>query len=349
MSAWIGPLRHALLAEGRTVLVTVAATRGSTPREAGAWMIVTANQAQGTIGGGHLEFESLRVAREALRAGDAGSWLARFPLAARLGQCCGGVATVLFRCFDPAAAAWLEALARRVECDAMVALATPVALGVSAPTPITFGSDAAATALPARVQAEAQVLLAQADAAPRVVDDAGAPWFIERVKASDFRVVVFGNGHVGRALVQVLGAVPCSVTWVDERDHDFPATVAPNVAIVATDVPEAEVRAATPASMFVVMTHSHALDFDLVAAILAREDFRYVGMIGSKSKRAQLERRLAARGFAPAMIARVTCPIGIAGIAGRAPGVIAVAVAAQILEAYESAAASALRRVGAQA
>ncbi len=347
MSTWIDPMRDALRTEGRAVLVTVAATRGSTPREAGAWMIVTANQAQGTIGGGHMEFESLHAAREALRAGKAGSWLARFPLAARLGQCCGGVATVLFRCLDPAAT-WLDVLARSVEGETMLALATPVASGATAPTPVTFSGELA-TALPARVRAEAQALFAQADAPPRVVDDGGHAWFIERVTAPDFRVVVFGNGHVGRALVQVLGAVPCSVTWVDERDQDFPATVASNVAIVATGVPEAEVRAAAPASIFLVMTHSHALDFDLVAAILAREDFRYAGMIGSKSKRAQLERRLAARGFAPALFSRVTCPIGLRGITGRAPGIIAVAVAAQIVQLYGGAAATALRRVGAHA
>jgi xanthine dehydrogenase accessory factor len=347
MSTWIAPLRNVLAAEGRAVLVTVAATRGSTPREAGAWMIVTATTAQATIGGGHLEFEALRIARDALHAGTSGSWLARFPLAARLGQCCGGVATVLFRCFDAAAASWLDALARRVEGE-RVALATAIVPGVNAPTPVSLGGAAAAP-LPAAVLAEAQTLLLRADAPPTVVDSDGAPWFVERVAAHDFHVVVFGNGHVGRALAQVLGAVPCAVTWVDEREQDFPATVAANVTMVVTDAPDAEVRAAAPASMFLVMTHSHALDFDLVAAILARDDFRYVGMIGSKSKRAQLERRLAARGIAAEMIERVTCPIGIAGIGGRAPGIIAVAVAAQLVEAYEGAAARAERRIGAEA
>ena len=347
MSAWIAPLQSALAVEGRAVLISVATTRGSTPREAGAWMIVTAKQAQGTIGGGHLEFDALRIARDALQAGRPGGWLVRFPLAARLGQCCGGVATLLFRCIDAAAGDWLEALARRVECGAMTALATPVALGVTAPTFVAPGGGK--TPLPAEVLAAARALLARADAPPLVVDHGGATWFVERVSGEDFRVVLFGNGHVGRALVQVLGAVSCAVTWVDEREDDFPATVPPNVAVVATDVPEAEVRSAAPGSMFLVMTHSHALDFDLVAAILARGDFRYAGMIGSRSKRAQLERRLAARGFAAETIARVTCPIGVFGIGGREPGVIAVAVAAEIVQAYERTAAGAERRVGAKA
>lgn len=348
MSGWIVPLRNALAAEGRTVLVTVAATRGSVPREAGAWMLVTAKQAQGTIGGGHLEFEALGIARDALMAGAAGSWLVRFPLAARLGQCCGGIATVLFRCFDVAAASWLDALARCAGGDAQLALATPVAPGACAPTPIALDGKAE-TSVPGEVLAAAQALLAQVDAPPIVVDQDGTPWFVERFTGHDFHVVVFGNGHVGRALVQVLGAAPCTVSWVDEREHDFPATVAPNVGIVATDVPEAEVRAAAPGSMFLVMTHSHALDFDLVAAILARRDFRYAGMIGSRPKRAQLERRLAARGFAAETIARLTCPIGIPEIRGREPGIIAIAVAAEIVQAHERATAAAERHVRAEA
>jgi xanthine dehydrogenase accessory factor len=335
MIDWIATLRAALAAEGRAVMVTVAATRGSAPREAGARMIATARKTYGTIGGGHLEFEALRIARDALPTG--GSWLARFPLAARLGQCCGGVATVLFQHFDTAAETWLEPLARRVDGGEPVAVATAVTREASAPVLVTLGT--APDALPADVLAAAQALLARPDASPQMVDAAGGTWFVERAIGNDFRVVVFGNGHVGRALIQVLGALPCTVTWVDEREHDFPDMVPPNVAIVATDVPDAEVRAAAPGSMFLVMTHSHALDFSLVDAILSRGEFVYAGMIGSRSKRVQMERRLGERGFDNASVARVTCPIGIAGIDGRDPGAIAVAVAAELLQARQRAAA----------
>lgn len=348
MSTWIAPLRNALAADGRAVLVTVVATRGSTPREAGAWMIVTSTRSLATIGGGHLELEALRIARDALGRGDRGSWLVRFPLGARLGQCCGGVANVLFRCFDAATTRWLDVLARNVDCGTMLALATPVVPGVSEPTPVALGNDVPAS-LPSGVLAAARDVLAAMEVSPRVVDHQGATWFVERVAAPDFQVVLFGNGHVGRALVQVLGAVPCAVTWVDERDADFPAAAPANVTMVPTDLPEAEVRSALPGSMFLVMTHSHALDFDLVAAILARRDFRYAGMIGSKTKRTHLERHLAARGLAAEAIARVTCPIGITAIRGREPGIIAVAVAAELVQAHEVASATAQRRIGAQA
>ena len=341
MSAWIATLRATLAAEGRAVQVTVAATRGSAPREAGARMLVTARSAQGTIGGGHLEFEAIRIARDALQSGSAGTWLARFPLAARLGQCCGGVATLLFQSFDVAAQRWLETLEQGIRAAAPAVLVTAIARDGGEPVLVTAG--AAPQALPAEVLSAANELLAQGDAPPRVVEPASGSWFVERLVASDFRVVVFGNGHVGRALIQVLGALPCAVTWVDAREEDFPAQVPANVTIVASDVPDAEARAAAPGSMFLVMTHSHALDFDIVAAILARADARYVGMIGSRAKRAQMQRRLAERGFAEAECARVTCPIGISGIEGREPGAIAVAVAAELLQARERAAPVAAR------
>lgn len=334
MTDWIATLRAALAAEGRAVVVTVAATRGSTPREAGARMIVAARSTIGTIGGGHFEFEAIRIARDALAAANGGSWLARFPLAARLGQCCGGVATVLFQGFDADAAFALDAIARRVDAGEAIVLATAVTPDSAGPRIVT--SDAP---LPRAVETAAESLLRD-PGPPLLVDDAGESWFVERVRANDFRVVVLGNGHVGRALAQVLGALPCAVTWVDAREDDFPAGVPPNVAIVASDVPEAEVRAAAPGSMFVVMTHSHALDFDLVGAILERGDFAYAGMIGSAAKRAQMERRLRERGFEASAIARVRCPIGIAGIASREPGAIAVAVAAELLRERERALAA---------
>jgi len=347
MSAWIATLRATLATEGRAVLVTVAATRGSAPREAGARMLVTTRSTQGTIGGGHLEFEAIRIARDELLGRNEGTWLARFPLAARLGQCCGGVATLLFQSFDAEAQRWLETLEQSLSADAHAVLATAIARDSRQPVLLTPG--ATPQTLPPDVLSAATELLAQRDAPPRVVEHATGAWFVERVVANDFHVVVFGNGHVGRALIQVLGALPCAVTWVDAREEDFPAATPANVAIVATDLPEAEARAAAPASMFLVMTHSHALDFDLVAAILARGDARYVGMIGSRAKRAQLERRLGERGLDKAAIARVSCPIGIAGIEGRDPGTIAVAVAAELLQARERAAASAAELAAASA
>jgi len=149
-------------------------------------------------------------------------------------------------------------------------------------------------------------------------------------------VLVFGNGHVGRALVQVLGAVDAEVRWIDEREEDFPHHVPENVEVIATSDATYEVATAPRRACLVVMTHSHALDFDIVEAALARDDWTYLGLIGSKSKRAQFERRLLARGTAPDALRRITCPIGAGPLRGKSPGVIAVAAAAEILAVREA-------------
>jgi xanthine dehydrogenase accessory factor len=342
MSGWVGTLRSALSAEARAVVITVAAARGSTPREAGAKMIVTAKTVQGTIGGGHLEFEAIRIAREALEFSAHDAWLARFPLAARLGQCCGGVATLLFQRVEAHAASWLDKMGRSSESDAPLVLISRISPDPFSPI-LLCANEVRQAELPPAVVAAAERAFAQTEATPMLTAD-GA-WFIERVERSDFRLVVFGNGHVGRALVQVLGTLPCAVTWVDERENDFPPSVPANVTMVVTDAPEDEVGHAAPGSWFLVMTHSHALDLKLVRAILGRADFGYLGLIGSASKRAQFERRLTALGVPRSVLARMTCPIGVAGIRSKAPGAIAIAVAAQLLELHERDTALAQRRV----
>ena len=341
MNDWIAQLRSALADERRAVLVTLAGARGSTPREAGARMIVTARSVLGTIGGGHLEFEATGIARRALTQNGSGAWLVRFPLAARLGQCCGGVATLLFQHFDDGAAEWIAEIERHAHDGTPRALVSRIAADAGRPQTATATAvDEAPLAPEARVAVTK--LLADPAQTPVLTADGG--WFVERIAPCDFRVLVFGNGHVGRALVQVLGTLPCSVTWIDEREDDFPASVPTNVALVATDAPEDEVRHAAPGSMFLVMTHSHALDLELAAAILARGDFSYFGLIGSVSKRTQFERRLSARGVSAARIARMTCPVGLAGIPGKTPGAIAVAIAAELLQLRASGAAVVDRR-----
>jgi xanthine dehydrogenase accessory factor len=149
-----------------------------------------------------------------------------------------------------------------------------------------------------------------------------------------FRLHLFGAGHVGRALVQVLAGVPCQVVWVDEREAEFPAGALPaHVERVCAEPVEAEVAEGRPGDFYLVMTHSHALDLALAEAILQRGDFGWFGLIGSASKRARFEHRLLARGVDASLLARMACPIGLEGIAGKAPGVIAVSVAAQLLRA----------------
>lgn len=151
--------------------------------------------------------------------------------------------------------------------------------------------------------------------------------------APRFTLHLFGAGHVGRALVRVLAELPCRVVWVDERESEFPpGPLPPNVEPVCVEPVEAEVAHGHPGDAYLVLTHSHALDLALSQAILERGDFGWFGLIGSSSKRARFEHRLRERGIDDALLARMVCPIGLPGIEGKQPGVIAVAVAAQLLQ-----------------
>ncbi|WP_322030687.1 xanthine dehydrogenase accessory protein XdhC [Paraburkholderia sp. J76] len=145
-------------------------------------------------------------------------------------------------------------------------------------------------------------------------------------------IVLFGAGHVGHALVTLLGMLPCVVQWVDERDELFPDEVPANVQVEATDTPAAIVDEAPAGAYFLVMTHNHALDFELTERIMRRRDFAWFGLIGSKTKRVKFERRLMERGVDARRMDEMTCPIGVTGIVDKAPSSIAVAVAAQLMQ-----------------
>lgn len=267
-------------AEGRpAVVVEVRAHQGSVPRETGTRMLVAADEAVGTIGGGHLELKAIADARELLRlclapsplsergpdSGQPAAIVQRIALGPSLGQCCGGVLELSF-----------TALAA---CDLN-----------DWPTPAPL-----------------------------------------------FTLQLYGAGHVGRAIVRLLGGIHCRVQWIDEREAEFPiGPLPPHIERVCVEPVHAEVAAAPPGASYLVLTHSHELDLAITQAILSRGDFGYFGLIGSKTKRARFEHRLRDRGFAPSIIERMTCPIGVPGISGKEPEVIAVGVVAQLLQLSSS-------------
>ena len=147
-------------------------------------------------------------------------------------------------------------------------------------------------------------------------------------------VQVYGAGHVGRAVVRVLETIDADVQWIDERDDAFPAEAsAATVERLCVEPVEAEVAGAPAGAFYLVLTHQHDLDLRIVEAVLRRDDFGFVGLIGSMTKRRRFEQQLARRGIAAATIARLTSPIGIDGIAGKEPPVIAIAAVAQLLRA----------------
>ena len=294
------------------VWVTVSEVRGSAPREVGAGMLVTANSLYGTIGGGHLEQKALELARERLHLAQSSATRRHYPLGPALGQCCGGAVDLLFRPLDASAAPWVAALSAAERIGGEVVLSTLLDAGAGH---TTLGDAAAVGAA--------------------VTRHTFNPW----------RVWVFGAGHVGRALAQVFGSLPCDFTWVDSRDEQYPARVSANVIVLQSDHPADEVRAISPGADVLVLTHSHVLDMEIVRALLARDDLGYVGMIGSATKAALFRRRLGARGVPAHAIARLTCPIGSPLAGDKHPGSIAVGVAAELLLRRRSGATSHLPHV----
>jgi xanthine dehydrogenase accessory factor len=153
-------------------------------------------------------------------------------------------------------------------------------------------------------------------------------------------VALFGGGHVGAALARVLASLPFALTWIDSRDEIFPPDRAADIACEHSDPVQAAVPGLAPGSRVLVMSFSHAEDLDVVAACLQRKrrhaDLPFIGLIGSRTKWATFRSRLRARGFTEDELDAVTCPIGVAGISGKEPEVIAVAVAAQLLQTLEA-------------
>ena len=168
-----------------------------------------------------------------------------------------------------------------------------------------------------------------------IVSAADAPRVEHALRPARTPLALFGGGHVGRAIVNTLAPLPYAVRWIDSRDGIFPDEVPEGVDCEHSSPVQAAVGDLASGSCVLIMSFSHAEDLDIVMACLRRirerNDLPFVGLIGSKTKWATFSHRLQERGFAPGEIARITCPIGIPGIPGKEPEVIAIAVAAQLL------------------
>ena len=303
-------LATAVARQGRVARVVVAAVEGSAPREVGAAMLVWPGGQSGTIGGGTLEFEAASRARTTLAG--ARDRLDRLPLGPALGQCCGGSVTLLTEVWDAA----------RLETADAEVIARPL------PGP--------ATAMPLAVKRLLNGARAQGKApAPGIV----AGWMVEPRARPARSLWIYGAGHVGRALVDVLAPLPdIAITWVDTAPDRFPDEIPPKVTQLVAANPAEVVRYAPPHAEHLVLTYSHALDLELCHQLL-RHGFRGAGLIGSQTKWARFRSRLRQLGHDEARIARIACPIGDPSL-GKHPQAIAVGVAAALLrmERTESAA-----------
>lgn len=315
-------LLEAIERQGRAAMVTVAAASGSAPREPGARMIVHPDGSfTGTIGGGTLEWQALALAQGMLgRADGPRAEIRRFALGPELGQCCGGRVDLLVELFGPAERPAVADLAARESAGPFATTGTVTSAGV------------------ARRVADSPMAAGTADFAEGIVregfGDARRP------------LLLFGAGHVGRALVLALAPLPFAVTWIDPRADSFPAHLPANVDACTAPEPAARLSVAPEGAFVLVMTHSHALDLDIVATALKSGRFPHVGLIGSDTKRARFEKRLAELGIPADGIASLVCPIGIPGIDSKAPAVIAAATVAELLVRDEALRAAGSPEIG---
>ena len=300
-------LIDAIEAEGSAALVTLARVEGSSPREAGARMVVRPSGGfHGTIGGGALEFAALEAASEALRRGRGPARRRSVALGPELGQCCGGRVEWRVETFD------------KRDLDDLSALAIAEG-GVSSTLGARLGPDG-------RVQRTLRPSASERRLA-RLTDENWTETLGVRARA----VHLFGAGHVGRALALALAPLPFAVRWIDPRRSAFPAHAPANVTLIHAPEPSAELASAPDNSLVVVFTHSHALDLEIVAEALRVERFGYVGLIGSATKRARFLSQMRAAGLTEVQLARLVCPIGVPGLESKDPAVIAASTAAQLL------------------
>lgn len=276
------------LRQGSAALVTILATEGSAPRGPGARMVVTETGLAGTIGGGRLEHLATQQAR-AILAHEPGSWrIQDYPLGPLLGQCCGGRVRLM-----------VERLDEVPEGDG--------------PFEVTLREKLCRVAGRGGERLDARGPL-----------PASGARFVEPAETDLLPVTMFGAGHVGRAIAARAAGLPLHFAWHDSRPE---AAETPGVVLAGEAEMVACAAEAPEGAAVVILTHDHGLDYRLTAAALGSRA-RFVGLIGSQTKRARFLSRLQKDGIDHR---RLTCPIGLAGIHGKEPEVIAIATLAQLL------------------
>ncbi|WP_136442892.1 xanthine dehydrogenase accessory protein XdhC [Pacificoceanicola onchidii] len=293
MSFDLAELKAAVATRGRVARVVVAEVRGSTPREVGASMLVWEGGQSGTIGGGTLELEAAQSAFERRGA-------TRHALGPDMGQCCGGAVTL-----------WTDVF----EAPDLDALQGPVIARGPGDMPLSVK----------RVLAQAR---GQGCRPPSSFTDG---WMVEPLAEPQRHLWIWGAGHVGRALVQVLSPLPdLAVTWIDTETERFPDDIPAGVTMLPAAQPARLMPHAPMDADHLIVTYSHALDLDLCHAALGH-GFAFCGLIGSDTKWARFRKRLAALGHSDAQIQRICCPIGQKHL-GKHPAAIAIGVAAQLID-----------------
>jgi xanthine dehydrogenase accessory factor len=295
-------IAKALEAGEPCAMVSVHKVEGSAPREAGARLVLNARGFHGTIGGGALEWRALAEAQKKLKGGRSLTVTAH-ALGPELGQCCGGRVELLTEIFDSTC---LDEVRQLADAEAKGPFATESRL---------------------RFDHVARSIVT----APAACGDI----MVEQFGETRRPLYLFGAGHVGRALVLALAPLPFAISWIDSRTSAFPAAMPANVEPITAANPVLALEAAPLGTFLLIMTHSHALDLAITERALRDDRFPYVGLIGSDSKKARFLSRLRQAGIAESRLAAFKCPIGVPGITGKEPAVIAAATVAELLERDE--------------
>lgn len=304
---WVGEAQAIATRSERAVLVFVAKHYGSTPREKGCWMLVRPDVSLGTLGGGEVERVIEAAARDMLA--ERQPWqriYEKYMLGPDMGQCCGGGMEVVFEPIDESSADWLTAAQHCIVEN------RPGFVVITCDSPEQH-PHVNAVALPQNLD-EAKGIHIQ-------------PLIDKRPS-----LVVYGAGHVARALAGIAAHLPIRLTVVDSRQKELDLLPkSKNITSVLMQDPPAH-AAALHADGVLIMTHSHSLDYRLCLKLLKKKDLSYVGLIGSKSKGARFRRRFEKDdGLTGEEIARLTSPIGQGGVSGKEPGLIALSALNEVM------------------
>ena len=324
---WLQRLCELIDLDRMVVRVSIIKSEGSAPREVGSYMTVSENSFFGTIGGGALEFKALRKARELLRANLGKGqmpWrrvISDFSLGPSLGQCCGGAVQLLFESLGPSEIKQITSLRERGRI-----LVRPLQSGEPWEVIEELRNEHSNWPLP--VEGCVREYLSGARQLKAVVV---GDWYIEPLKVETQPLFLYGAGHVGRAVVKAFEGLPFKIYWVDTEPSRFPDVISMGIEKIVSQDPAEVCQYAPPGTWHVVMTYSHAIDFRVCFAVLKKDTFGYLGVIASKTKRARFAKRLRAGGVSDAAIARLHAPIGLEGLEGKEPPIIAVSLAADFL------------------
>jgi len=352
MNSWLKPVKTASALNKGFVLLTIISTKGSTPCSNGDKIVFSgAESVFGSIGGGNLEFKALSFAEELLSLNSNGTYLKKYPLGASLGQCCGGYVNVMFESFiqSDATNSWIKTVSNLLQDNEDFIVATII----DSNSEIEFSSkkfvyldgtlspnidDKKISSLITK-SAKDLLLLSDSPTIVQFENQSGALTEVcfEKVLTSEVQpVVVFGAGHISRALMPILINLPIKIYWVDDRAEQFDKYQGDTsqIDIICDDFVQS-IPDLPDSSYCLVITYSHQIDFEICEKMITQNNFSYLGMIGSEIKGKKFRDRFHQKNFSEEVINKFICPIGDKQKFLKSPAAIAVTIAMDLINFIE--------------